>query len=67
MDFETLGKQYLAESRAVEERARLLRNPPPAPGAESRRLGMLTAMYLELRVVGCELVERGKMYENAAS
>ncbi len=65
MDFESLGKQYLAESRIVEERARLLRNPPPAPGTESRRLGMLTAMYLELRTVGRELTERGRERENS--
>ena len=60
MDFETLGNEYLAESRAVEERARLLHRLSPAPGEESRRLGMLTAMYLELRTVGRELVERGR-------
>ncbi len=59
MDYKALGNQYLDESQTIEQRAALLRKTRTAPGEQSARLGMLTAMYLELRVTGGELLKRG--------
>lgn len=60
MDYEVLGNQYLFEAITIEERAVLLRKTRTAPGDANARLNMLTAMYLELRVTGNALLERGR-------
>ncbi len=58
MDYDALGKQYLAESATIQQRAALLRKAKQFPG--DSRGNMLTDMYLELRAVGNELLKRGR-------